>query len=224
MSLFSKLPYRYSLEDQVVNLLKNLQRNGVLFTINWDTGGGEQIFNFDFSDENYYSKCQRYSYDNLKKHIIDKFKLPNDGEYYNDGVAKLSLDENDKVLITYSEIGHYENYLEEYYINDITIDYAVKINFDKLKILKFNGSFSNLPIAPANFFFISKKISISESIQKEIENLVYSQFYKNPILSQDYIMLSFSGEINESHIIINDISYYKYIVVKYNENKVEYLF
>ncbi|UZR98165.1 hypothetical protein [Chondrinema litorale] len=219
-------PREKSLKEEVIDLLKDLRSKEETLTIKWDAGGDNTLVNFYLNNITpVYDKYDNSVFHKLRDHIIDKFELPNAGEYYNDGEAKLLLDENDEVLITYSEIAYYDDYDNEVdEIDDIVVEHSLKIDFDKFSSLNFFGEFSSFPTKSEDYFRIQQEFSISAALEKELKELIKDQFYKNPILTQDLISISFGGEINETQIIINDISYYKHVVEKDNVNKTEPLF
>lgn len=219
-------PKGKSLKEEVIDLLKDLRSKEETLTIEWDAGGDNTLVNFYLNDKTpIYDRNDNSVFYKLRDHLIDKFELPNAGEYYNDGMAMLALDENDEVLITYSEIAYYDDYDNEVdEIDDIVVEHSLKLDFNKFNSLNFFGEFSNLPIKSEDYFRIQQEFSISASLENELKELIKDQFYKNPILTQDLISISFGGEISEAQIIINDISYYKHIVAKDNVNKTEPLF
>ena len=132
---------------KLVDLLKKIMLEEKQLSVKWDTGGDQTIVNFEIDGKpNPYNNDMLY--DDLRAFLIEKFELPNAGEYYNNGDGIIDLDEDGEVIIEYNECAYYEdswsdvdtnNLEKEIQLEDKTNVSALLKEFE-LKEISFYGS------------------------------------------------------------------------------------
>ncbi len=211
-----------------------LKEKGTVLSVKWDAGGDETLLHF-FEGEEKVPDSRDGMYGQLRDFLIEKFDLPNGGEYFNEGGGIFAL-ENQKIAFTFSELA-YSRY-EEDGCEIITAEEDLTIQAPEgmtsflaaqhLTEAYFHGetNYFRAEVVNTTFRVITPTFQsvppdgFTEGLREKFERIAQSTF-DTPIQHGE---IRYAGKLYAHEVIFEEVSLTKYATDKDHREKKIYLF
>lgn len=206
------------LENEIIDFFEKYDIKKI--RVEWKAGGDETILNYYYQDR-ILSDSKSGLLGQISMYLIEKFDLPNAGEYYNDGNGEIFI-ENDKVRLIYSEYAYSEDYIED--SEEELEPFNLSIIPEILTVLKNTGE-TSLEFDTTITFYQEKTIDFRlykpmyEPIEYGNEGSKIEEYIRENVIPKincklESVEIGYSGEINETKILIEEVHVIKYYVDK----------
>lgn len=217
-----------SINQKIVDKLDHYKRYNNKLTCTWDAGGDDTVIHFQLDGKKLsYGGSQEFLF-TLREIIADKLDLPNAGEYYNQGIGKIFLNDDDQILIQYDEFAYFE--LEDDFVQS-NLELLVEHTFPSIKKRKYpiiiNGTIeleSHILTDDIDFYCKEEPAIIPRKEKAEIEEFIKQELSKNLVWNKKDTAVSYFGSIESDLLLIQEVYLTKFKVDKNNLKKITVLY
>ncbi len=221
------------MKKQLIKRLKEYEESDMQLSVKWNGGGDETIIQYQIGDK-------YVPYDNdtllieLTRLLVEKFDIPNVGEYYNEGGGIFSVDGQERVSIIYDEFAYgdadddeieSESMLRDIRVPSSEINTKI-LEFYNQEVLNFYGTISFLSESKnhleTDFGMVDMQMLNEHhtSIKEKFKEVVLNQIKG----SYNSVEITYSGKMDKNHIYFDEIYKVNYFIDKNHNSQVKILF